>query len=81
MERLDKFLSGAGLGRKEAREAVRQGRVAVDGEVVTAPESKWPETACVTLDGAAILGGHIYIMLHKPTGVVSATQDSRDRTV
>lgn len=81
MERLDKRLSGAGLGRKEAREAIRQGRVAVDGETVTAPESKWPEDAAVTLDGRPVSGGYTYIMLHKPAGVVSATQDERDRTV
>ncbi len=81
VERLDKILSGAGLGRREAREAVRQGRVAVDGRVVTAPESKWPEDANLTLDGAPVAGGHIYIMLHKPAGVVSATRDGRERTV
>ncbi len=81
MERLDKLLSGAGLGRKEAREAIRQGRVTVDGETVTSPESKWPGSAAVTLDGAPLSGGHTYIMLHKPAGVVSATRDGRDRTV
>lgn len=81
MERLDKRLSQAGLCRKEAREAIRQGRVAVEGQAVTAPESKWSEAAFVTLDGKPVLGGYTYIMLHKPAGVVSATQDARDKTV
>lgn len=81
MERLDKLLSQAGYGRREARELIRQGRVTVDGQVVTAPESKWAEGIRVAADGVDIPGGSVYIMLHKPAGVVSATRDDRERTV
>lgn len=81
MERLDKILSGAGYGRKEARECIRQGRVRLDGAVVTSPETKCPESAQVTVDGQSLTRGYTYLMLHKPAGVVSATRDDREQTV
>lgn len=81
MERLDKRLSQAGYGRKEARELVRAGRVTVDGAVAAAPEAKYPDDAAVAVDGQALAGGFVYLMLHKPAGVVSATRDRRERTV
>lgn len=81
MERLDKLLSQAGYGRREARELIRQGRVTVDGKVAVAPEVKCGEDARVAVDGAAISRGFTYIMLHKPAGVVSATRDEREHTV
>lgn len=80
-ERLDKRVAAAGLGRREAQRAIRQGRVTVDGRVVTAPESKWPQSARVALDGAETAGGYVYLMLHKPAGVLSATEDARQPTV
>lgn len=81
MERLDKLLSQAGYGRREARELIRQGRVTVDGRTVTAPEAKCGGEAQVAVDGAPLARGFVYIMLHKPAGVVSATRDDRERTV
>lgn len=81
MERLDKILSQAGYARREARCLIVQGRVAVDGAVVTRPEVKCSGAAAVTVDGLALERGHIYLMLHKPAGVVSATADARERTV
>ncbi len=81
MERLDKRLSGAGYGRKEARELIRSGRVTVDGAVAAAPEAKYPDDAVIAVDGQALAGGFVYLMLHKPQGVVSATRDAREKTV
>lgn len=81
MERLDKVLSGAGYGRREARERIRQGRVRLDGVVVTSPETKCPADAVVTVDGQSLRRGYTYLMLNKPAGVVSATEDVRERTV
>lgn len=81
MERLDKILSAAGYARKEAKDLIGQGRVAVDGAVVIRPEAKCADGAEVTVDGAALCRGHVYLMLHKPAGVVSATADPRERTV
>ena len=77
MERLDKRLANTGTwSRKEARELIRAGRVAADGTVCRAPEQKVPETAAVTVDGAPIGGGGpVYLMLNKPAGVVSSTDE------
>lgn len=80
MERLDKLLSRAGFGRGEARTLIRQGRVTVEGRTVAAPEARCAPEAAVAVDGAAIHSGRVYLMLHKPTGVVSATRDDRERT-
>ncbi len=81
MERLDKRLSAAGYGRKEARELVRAGRVRVEGRLPAGPEEKIDPAAAVTVDGAPLAAGFCYLMLHKPAGVVSSTADPRERTV
>lgn len=81
MERLDKRLSQAGYGRKDARELIRRGRVTVDGRVAARPEEKCPPEAEIAVDGQVLGGGFVYLMLHKPAGVVSATEDRRERTV
>lgn len=81
MERLDKRLSAAGFSRKEANALIRAGRVTVDGETVTASDRRVEETAVVAVDGAPLRTGFCYVMLHKPAGVVTATEDARERTV
>lgn len=84
MKRLDKLLSDAGVaGRRELKSIIRSGRVCVDGVPVTAPEHKVDEnTAVVTLDGTAISGQTFYYyMIHKPAGVVTATEDREQKTV
>lgn len=81
MERLDKRLSAAGYSRKEAAAVIRAGRVRVDGAVVTVPETRVAPGAAITVDGAPLQEGLSYVLLHKPAGVVSATEDPRERTV
>lgn len=83
MERLDKRLAGTGAwSRKEARELIKAGRVAVAGEVIRQIDAKIDESAPVEVDGTPIGGtGPVYIMLHKPAGLVSATEDAREQTV
>lgn len=83
MERLDKVLAAAaGISRREARLLVRQGRVTVDGAAVTAPEEKAAETAVIRLDGAVLdRSPFVYLLLHKPAGVITATEDRRQATV
>lgn len=83
MERLDKRLAATGQwSRKEAKDLIRAGRVQVCGQVCRSCEEKVEEATPVTVDGVAI-GAHapVYLMLHKPAGVVSATEDGRDKTV
>ena len=83
MERLDKRLAATGRwSRKEARELIRAGRVMVDGAPCRASEAKVDECSPVLVDGAAI-PAHVpvYLMLHKPAGVVSSTEEPGERTV
>ncbi len=81
VERLDKILSNSGYGRREAKALITQGRVTVNGVTVTAPEAKFPPDATVAADGAVLDRGFVYLMMNKPAGVVSATEDARERTV
>lgn len=82
--RLDKYITDTGAcSRSRARDRVRTGAVCVDGSVVTDPARKIdPETALVTLDGVALgREEHLYVMLHKPAGVLTASRDTRRPTV
>lgn len=82
MERLDKRLAASGRwSRAEARALVKGGRVTVDGAVCRAPEQKVDGSAAVAVDGAPVDSGPAYLMLHKPAGVVSSTDDPRETTV
>lgn len=83
MERLDKRLAATGKwSRKEARELIRAGRAAVDGQVCRTPEQKVGEEDAVTVDGVPIgPQGPVYLMLNKPAGVVSSTAEPGERTV
>ncbi|MDR3207765.1 MAG: rRNA pseudouridine synthase [Oscillospiraceae bacterium] len=84
MLRLDKMLADAGWGtRNEVRQAIRTGRVRVDGDPVSDPARKVDPSACaVLMDGQEIgYRAHDYLMMHKPAGVVSATEDPREPTV
>ncbi len=84
MQRLDKFLSEAGVAsRKEIKDLVRAGRVTVDGVKAKAADQKINEqTAKVCLDDVQVVGYHLVtIMLHKPAGYVTSTDDPRDPTV
>lgn len=84
MQRLDKFLSDARVAtRKELRTMIRAGRVTVDGRIVRNPEEKVDEhSAQVQVDGRTIGKQRtVILMLHKPAGYVTSTEDPRDRTV
>lgn len=83
-ERLDKLLASTGRwSRKEVKELVRQGRVRIDGGPAARPEDKFdPETAVIQVDGERVdCAPFVYIMLHKPAGLLSATEDKRQKTV
>ena len=84
MERLDKFLCGSGAGtRSQVKAILKAGRVAVDGKPETDGSRKIDPALCtVTLDGET-LGGkrRMVVMLNKPAGYVTATEDASERTV
>ncbi len=83
LERLDKIISSrTGLSRKEAKAAISGGRVKVSGQVVRSAEFKVGENDEIFLDCNKISGkAHLYIVLHKPKGYVSATEDPQQKTV
>lgn len=84
-ERLDKLLAGQGYGsRKEVGALIRAGRVTVDGAAVRDPGHKAdPALHAVAVDGQAIapVQSGRYLLLNKPAGVVTATQDNFQKTV
>ena len=84
MERLDKFLCDSGAGtRSQVKVILKMGRVTVDGKVEKDNSRKIaPETQMITLDGE-VLGGkrRVVVMLNKPAGFVTATEDPVEKTV
>ncbi len=84
MERLDKLLAGTGKwSRREVKALVRQGLVRVDGRLAASAEDKLdPAAAIITVAGETIsLRRFTYVMLHKPAGVLTATEDRKQPTV
>lgn len=83
MERLDKLLAGTGRwSRREVKELIRAGRVTANGQIAARPEEKYTPNALITVDGGRVMcGGLCYLMLHKPAGFLSATEDPRQKTV
>ncbi len=83
MERLQKILANAGVAsRRASAEMIKEGRVAVDGEVILEPGAKFNPSACeIRVDGKAVNAHEkkIYIMLNKPKGYISTVHDPRGR--
>ncbi|USB32212.1 pseudouridine synthase [Paenibacillus sp. YPG26] len=83
-QRVDKILGHLGIGsRADLKKMVKQGRVSLNGQVLKDSGAQAdPYTDQIEVDGELVLYREfIYIMLHKPAGVISATEDTRDRTV
>jgi 23S rRNA pseudouridine2605 synthase len=81
--RLQKVLAAAGLGsRRACEELIAHGRVSVDGRVVREQGVRIdPTTAVVRVDGQriAVAPGAVYLVTHKPRGMVSAMADPEGR--
>lgn len=84
MERLDKFLCDSGAGtRSQVKLLLKTGRVIVDGRAEKDGSRKIdPQCQEITLDGE-VLGGkrRLVVMLNKPAGYVTATEDAQQKTV
>lgn len=83
-ERLDKIIASQGkLSRSDVKKLVKGGRVTVDGAVPKSADIKIDaENAKIAIDGKAVnYKKHIYIMLNKPQGVISASSDKTQKTV
>ncbi|MBQ8764355.1 MAG: rRNA pseudouridine synthase [Clostridia bacterium] len=81
--RLDKFVSdGAAMTRSESRKAIKNGRVSVESKIVKDIAFQVAENSNILLDGKEIsYREFVYIMLNKPQGYVSATEDKKQKTV
>ena len=81
--RLDRYVAeAAGVTRSEAKNLLQKGRVRLNGVVCKKGETQCAPTDTVQVDG--VTAGRqqfVYIMLNKPQGVVSASEDRRDTTV
>lgn len=82
--RLDKYLANMGIGtRSEVKNYIRKKRVLVNGMLPSGPETKIDtEKDSISLDGKEISFVNMeYLMFHKPQGVITATEDTREQTV
>ncbi len=84
LTRLDKILTDTGrCSRSRAKELIRAGSVRVDGKAATDPAQKYdPALVKISVDGEELSEpGHLYVMLHKPGGLLSASTDRNKPTV
>ncbi|MBU3146393.1 pseudouridine synthase [Clostridium sp. CF012] len=84
MERIDKILSNLGHGtRKEVKGLLKKGKVEIDGIIASDSAMKIdPDKAVIKVSGEEInYRKYIYLIMNKPSGVVSATVDNHDETV
>ena len=84
MERLDKILSSFySLSRADTKKIMKKQCVRVNGKVVKSLDERVdPDKDEITVDGKKIVfKKYIYIMVNKPEGVISASNDTKDRTV
>ncbi|WP_043934060.1 pseudouridine synthase [Bacillus sp. EB01] len=82
--RIDKMLANLGYGsRKEVKQLLKSGTVKVNGtSIKDAKQHIDPEQDTVTVNGTEIeYREFVYLMMNKPPGVISATEDNRDETV
>lgn len=81
--RLDKYLALARTGtRSEVKDHIRKGSVSVNGSVIKDPAMHVNDSDEIMLSGRKITyKEHVYYMLNKPAGVVSATEDDTEKTV
>lgn len=82
--RLDKFLANMGIGtRNEVKQSLKKGYVKVNDKVNKSPKTQInPDEDIITVNGEKIIYiDKVYIMLNKPSDVVSATEDDKHQTV
>ena len=82
MDRLNKFIASCGVcSRRKADELIQEGRVKVNGEVVTDFSIRVSQEDKVELDGKTISkeAKKVYIMLNKPIGYVTTASDEKGR--
>lgn len=84
MERLDKILTSQGIcSRKEAKSLVQKQKIKINGTVIRKSDIKIdPDSDIIEVDGLTVLyKRYVYIMMNKPSGVLSASTDKNAKTV
>ncbi|MBR5535882.1 MAG: rRNA pseudouridine synthase [Clostridia bacterium] len=81
--RLDKFVSDAmGITRKDSKNLIKKGLVSVNGAIIKDSGANVNETDSLIVDGKrAEYKKFIYLMMNKPQGYISATDDKKQKTV
>ncbi len=81
--RLDKYVSVAcGISRNDAKDKIRKGLVMVNSSVVKAIDKKVSEDDLIEVDGSSVsYKEFVYLILNKPSGIISASNDKRAKTV
>lgn len=82
-KRLDKFLCDKNIGtRSQVKSMIQKGQVTVNDEVIKKPETKITDTDKVCFQGVLLSNEEfVYYMLHKPAGIITATEDNFQKTV
>lgn len=77
--RLDKFLSDStDMSRKDIKQLIKKKAVTIDGKIITKSETQVADTSTVTVNGQKIsYKRFVYLVLNKPSGYVSATEDKK----
>ncbi len=84
LQRTDKILSSQNIAsRSEIKSMIKSGRITADGNTVKRPEEKYdPDNTEFAVDGVRInFRKYLYIMMNKPQGVLSASNDRYEKTV
>lgn len=83
IERLDKIVASVcGISRKDAKSIIRSKRVSIDGNIVLDADCKVGSDSTITVDGVEMVyNKYVYIMLNKPSGILSASNDKSRETV
>lgn len=84
MERIDKIIASQGqYSRSDVKKLISKKQVTVDGEIVKSPNIKAdPAVSVITVKGITLdFKRNVYLMLNKPKGYVSATEDRDHQTV
>lgn len=82
-KRLDKYLCDKNIGtRSQVKSLIQKGQVTVNDEVIKKPETKIADTDKVCFQGVLLSNEEfVYYMLHKPAGIITATEDKWQGTV
>lgn len=83
MERIDKIIAAqTEYSRKDVKKMISQKKIEVDGKIIKSADEKIKENAVIKINGKELnIKKNIYLILNKPKGYISATEDKNMKTV